>query len=37
MAEVEAIVEPDSITDDIGWESEAPVSIYGAILSVSPG
>jgi len=37
VTEIEAIVEQDSVTDDVGWESVALISIHGAILSISPG
>ena len=37
VAEIEAIVEPDSVTDDVGWESVALISIHAATLSISPG
>lgn len=32
--EVEAIVEPDCVTDDVGWESVAFVYIHSPILPV---
>ena len=35
MAEVETIVEPDSVADDVRWESVALVSIHAPILSIS--
>jgi hypothetical protein len=35
VAEVEAIVEPDGVADDIGWEPVALISIHGPILSIS--
>ena len=35
VAQVEAVVEPDCITDDIGWESVALVSIHAPILAIS--
>ena len=33
MAEVETIIEPDGITDDVGWESVTLVCIHRPILS----
>ena len=33
VAQIEAIVEPDGVTDDIGWESMTLISIQGSILS----
>ena len=35
VAEIEAIVEPDGVADDIWWESMAFVSIHSPILSIS--
>jgi len=35
MAQVEAIVEPDRVTDDVGWESVALVGIHPPIVSIS--
>ncbi len=35
MAEVESIVEPDGITDDIGWEPVAFIDSHQPILSIS--
>ena len=35
MAEIEAIVEPDGIADDIGRESVAFVCVHPPILSIS--
>ena len=35
MAEIEAIVEPDGVTDDISRESVSFVGIHGPILSIS--
>jgi hypothetical protein len=35
VAEVKAIAEPDSIADDIGWESVAFVGIHRSILPIS--
>ena len=35
MAEVEAIVEPDGIGNDVGWESVSFISIHSPILPVS--
>ncbi len=35
VAQIEAIVEPDRITDDFGWESVAFVGIHSPILSIS--
>ena len=34
MAEIEAIVEPDRIADDVGWESVAFVGIPHLILPI---
>ena len=36
MAQVEAVVDPDSIGNDIWRETMALISIHGAILSISP-
>ena len=33
MSEVEAIVEPDCITDDVGWKSVALIGIHQLILA----
>jgi hypothetical protein len=35
MAEVETIVESDGVSDDIGRESMAPISIHLLILPIS--
>ena len=35
MAEVEFVVEPDCVTDDVGWESMTPIGIHGPILAIS--
>ena len=35
MAEVESIVEPDRVTDDVLWETVALVSIHEPILPIS--
>ena len=35
MTEIEAIVEPNGVTDDIGWESVAFVCIHLLILANS--
>ena len=37
MAQVEAVVDPDGIGNDIGREAMALISIHRAILSISPG
>ena len=34
MAQIESIVEPDCIGDDVGWESVALVCIHAPILSI---
>ena len=34
VAEIESIVEPDSVTDDIGWESVPFVCSHGPILAI---
>ena len=36
VAQVKAIVQPDGVGNDIGWESVAFVNIHAAILSI-PG
>jgi hypothetical protein len=33
MAEVESIVEPDSVGNDVWWKSVSLVSIHGPILA----
>ena len=33
MTQVESVVEPDCITDDIGWEPVTPVGIHRPILA----
>jgi hypothetical protein len=35
VAEIETIVEPDDVTDDIGWESVAFISIHPSIIQIS--
>jgi hypothetical protein len=35
VAEVESVVEPDGIGDDVGWESVSLVCIHPSILSVT--
>ena len=35
VTEVEAIVEPDGVADDVGWESVTLISIHEAILAIS--
>ena len=35
VTQVESKVEPDSVTDDVGWESVAFVSIHQPILAIS--
>jgi hypothetical protein len=35
VAQVETIVKPDSVRNDIGWESVAFISIHPPILSIS--
>ena len=37
MAEVEAIVEPNGVTDDVSRESMSLVSIHGPSVSTSAG
>jgi hypothetical protein len=37
MAEIESVVEPNGVTDDIGWESVSFVNIHGPTLSVMVG
>jgi hypothetical protein len=32
MAEIEFVIEPDGITNDIRWESVTPVSIHPEII-----
>ena len=34
MAEIEAVVQPDSVADDVGWESVAAVSIHPLVLPI---
>jgi hypothetical protein len=34
MAETESVVEPDRVTDDVGWEPVPFVSIHPPILSI---
>ena len=34
MAEIETMVEPDSIADDIGWESVPFINIHPPILTI---
>lgn len=34
VAEIEAVVEPDGVANDIGWESVSFVSIHPRILSI---
>jgi len=33
MAQVETIVEPDRVADDIGWEPVALIGVHGSIVS----
>jgi len=33
MAEIEPVVEPDGITDDVGWKSVALIGIHQLILA----
>ena len=35
MAEVESVVEPDCVADDVGWQSVTLVSIHLPILSAT--
>jgi hypothetical protein len=35
MAEIEAVVEPDCVGDDVGWEAVSLISIHSLILSVT--
>jgi hypothetical protein len=35
VAEIESVVEPDSITDDVGWESMTLIGIHLPILPKS--
>jgi hypothetical protein len=35
VAQVESVIEPDCVGDDVRWESVALVSIHGPILSIS--
>ena len=35
MAEIEAVVEPDSVRNDIWWESAAFIDIHWRILPIS--
>lgn len=35
MAEIEAIVEPDGVGNDVGWESVTPINVHAPILAVS--
>lgn len=35
MAEVEFVVEPDCVGDDIGWESVVFIAIHGPSVSTS--
>ena len=35
MAEIETIVQPDSVTDNLGWESVTFISIHSPILTIS--
>jgi hypothetical protein len=35
MTQIETMLEPDGVTDDIWWESVAFVSIHPPILSIS--
>lgn len=35
MAEVEFVVEPDCVGDDIGWESVVLIAIHGPSVSTS--
>jgi len=35
MAEIEAVLKPDSIGNDVGWESMAFVYVHSPILSVT--
>ena len=34
VAQIEAIIEPDSVTDNIRWESVAFISIHPPILAI---
>ena len=34
MAEVESVIEPDGVGDDIGWESVTLVCVHPAILPI---
>ena len=33
--QIESVVKPDGVTDDIGWESVALIGIHLAILAIS--
>jgi hypothetical protein len=35
MTQIEAIVEPNGVTDDIGWEAVAFVGTHAPILAIS--
>ena len=35
VAQIEALVEPDSVGNYIGWESVAFVGVHGPILAIS--
>ena len=34
VTEIESEVEPDSITDDVGWETVTPISLHSPILAI---
>ena len=36
VTEIESVVEPDGVADDVGWESVAFVGIHGPILAIWP-
>ena len=35
VTEIDSMVQPDRVTDDIGWESMALVSTHGPIPAIS--
>ena len=37
VAQIESVVEPDCVGDDVGWESVAFVGIHSPILPICPG
>jgi hypothetical protein len=36
VTEIEAVVQPDGVGNDVRWESVALVCIHGPILAISP-